>query len=168
MEDILTIIIAISVGLYSILAGRKKPPTTTRPQPSPEEYENYEIAEESEEEKPLPSTARTPSEEPSMMDVLGRILTGDLEGLSTKPKSVPTQIDYEYTDPLGDSRRSQKIKASERKLKIAEEERIELLENKPLPTPIRDNLREPKALKQAIILKEVLDRPKALRRGTRV
>jgi hypothetical protein len=168
VEDILTIAIALAVGLYSILAGRKKPPATTRPQPSPEEYESYEDLNEYEEERTLPQPAQSSSTEPSVMDVLGKILTGDLDGLATKPKPVPSPIDQEYKDPFGASRRSQNQRAHERKLKIAEEERVERLESMPAETPIRDNLREPQALKQAIILKEVLDRPKSLRRTARI
>jgi len=167
VEDILTIIIALAVGLYSILAGRKKQPTTSPRQPVPEEYEGYESDEEFEQERSIPQSSQ-PTTEPSMMDALGKILTGDMSDFGNKPKPVPSQYENEYVDPLAAPRLRQSQQAKERKLRIAEEERLEDIANLPQATPLRDNLRDPYALKRAIILKEVLDRPKSLRRSARI
>jgi hypothetical protein len=168
VEDLLTIIIALAVGLYSILAGRKKPPTTSSPQPSPVEYESYDTDQEYLEEAPSPKANQPVTSEPSMMDVLGKILTGDMSDFESKPKPFPSQQETEYVDPLAAPRLRQSQQAHQRKLRIAEEERLEDIANLPQGTPLRDNLRDPYALKRAIILKEVLDRPKSLRRSTRI
>lgn len=168
MEDLLTIIIAAAVGLYSILAGRKKPPTTSSPQPSPVEDDSYDMVEEYLEETPSPQVNEPVNSEPSVMDVLGKILTGDFGGLTTQKPSTSSPLDTEYHDPMEKRRRAQIAKERTRKAERSEQERFEQTTNVDVPTPISDSLRDPSSLKKAIILREVLDRPKALRRSTRV
>jgi hypothetical protein len=168
MEDLITLIIAIVVGLLSLFSGRKRttPTPQQRPQTTPQDTEyEWETAEEarSDWEQPTPKERpnrqenRLENKELSPMDVIGKILTGDIEDLlQTKKPSVP-RVENEYIDPV----KSHPAKPLQSHFEVEKSKQapgatINLEEP---GRSLYPDLSDPAALRQAIVVREILDRP---------
>lgn len=191
MEDLITLVIAIAIGLASMLAGQKNKnknkSKNTRTGTSTDtgtntgeswssgsvgadvSYSNGGDSVPSELlERELSGSAETSgkSTQPSALDILGRILSGDLSDLVGQPKPQPKAVDAEYVDPMTARRKRQVEQQAERK----RQNELEELRNKQQDvalSPIAASLRDPVALRQAIVVNEVLNKPLALRRQKR-
>lgn len=191
MEDLITLVIAIAIGLASMLAGQKNKNKSknTRTGTSTDtgtntgeswssgsvgadvSYSNSGDSVPSELlERELSGSAETSgkSTQPSALDILGRILSGDLSDLVGQPKPQPKAVDAEYVDPMASRRRRQTEQVAERRRvsELEELNRRKAAEDVTL-SPIVSSLRDPAALRQAIVVNEVLNKPVALRRQKR-
>ena len=166
MEDLVTIVIAIAIGLFSLLAGQKN--KNKKPAPKSESDDHgYIPAEVLERELAVETTSSAKNNPPSALDILGRILSGDLSDLVGQTKPQPQVVDSEYVDPMAAKRRKQAKKDADKKERWDIEDLISKKKVK-APTPTALALSKPGALKQAIIVSEVLDKPLALRRRRNV
>lgn len=187
MEDLITLVIAIAIGLASMLAGQKnknksKNKSNDKSKSSdgwststgaadvtysgdgdsvPSELLERELSGVSE------SSGKS-AQQPSTLDILGRILSGDLSDLIGQPKPQPKAVDAEYFDPMASRRRRQTEQVAERRRvsELEELNRRKAAEDVTL-SPIVSSLRDPAALRQAIVVNEVLNKPVALRRPKR-
>lgn len=165
MEDLITLVIAIAIGLASLIAGQKNKQKKTTPSRNSDDA-NSIPAEVLERELSGVSEASSTPKQPSTLDILGRILSGDLSDLIGQPKPEPQVVEREYSDPLVARRRRQAEQEAERKRK----HELEELQLKSKPAELSataSSLRNPEALRQAIIVNEILNKPKSLRRQRR-
>jgi len=166
MEDLVTIVIAISIGLFSLLAGQRNKNKKTAPKQQGDELD-YIPAEVLERELGSEPSTQSQSAQPTAFDILGRILSGDLSDLVGTPKSQSRVADSEYVDPMIAKRRRQAKKDADTKERWDIEDLLTVKKVKP-QTPTASALSKPGALQQAIIFSEVLDKPLALRRRKKV
>jgi hypothetical protein len=166
MDDLLTIVIAIAIGLFSLLAGQRNKNKQNAPKKQGEELD-YIPAEVLERELDEVESAPSKNTQPSALDVLGRILSGDLSDLVGQPKPQTHRADSEYVDPMMAKKRKQAKKDADKKERWDIEDLLMVKKVKP-PSPTALALRQPGALRQAIIVSELLDKPMALRRRKRV
>ncbi len=166
MEDLITLVIAIAIGLASMLAGqRNKNKKKTPPQPSEElDYIPPEVLEK---EMSVETTSAAKASQPSALDILGRILSGDLSDLTGQTKPKPQVLDSEYVDPMLAGRQRQSKRNAEQKERRELEELKFTQQVKP-PSPTSQALHNPATLRQAIIVSELLDKPVSMRRRKRV
>ncbi len=156
MEDLITIIIAALVGIFSLLGSRKK----QAPPKLPPSVDDMVITDEQgrpirtgyESGTPPASSPRQAPASESTFDVLGRILRGDFSGFEPQRPRIPAD---EYSDPA----------ASRRKAREAEMKKLPEIVVRPkavaTPSPMRPALRDRQALREAIITHEILGPPKA-------
>lgn len=164
MEDLITIVIAIAIGLASMLAGQKNKKKVPKPSNSESDGIPSEVL-----ERELSGASETSAKtaQPSTLDILGRILSGDLSDLIGQPKPPPQVVDSEYVDPMTARRRRQAKEEAERK---QQQELIALRSKKKVEpmSPIAASLQDPASIRQAIVVNEVLNKPLSLRRHRRV
>lgn len=164
MENLVTLAVAVAIGLFSLFAGqRNKNKTAPRQQ---NEDVDYDPSEELEQELSTQTSSSTQNSQHSTLDVLGRILTGDLSDLVGQPKKRPSEVDHEYVDPMVARRRKQTQKEADSKERWDIEDLLSKKKVKP-PSPTALALRTPGALRQAIIISELLDKPVSKRRRNR-
>lgn len=173
MEDLITLIIAIVVGLLSLFSGRKRttPTPQQRPQTTPQDTEyEWVTAEEAHSDWDQPTPQERPSrqenrqqqpqenKELSPMDVIGKILTGDIEDLlQTKKPSVP-RVENEYIDPV--KSHPAKPLQSHFEADLSKQATTAGLDrDEPVGSSLYPELSDPAALRQAIVVREILDRP---------
>jgi hypothetical protein len=171
MDDILTLIVII-IGILSLFTGKKRTttPPQKRPQPTRQESEYvWETAEEAESDweyaTPQERPTRQENKELSPMDVIGKILTGDLDDLLQSQKPTPTRVESEYIDP---------VKSHPNK-PLQSHFQSETIQQTPGTSPSEDSessrlypeLSNPVALRQAIVVREILDRPLSKRNRRR-
>jgi len=166
MEDLITIVIAIAIGLFSLMAGQRNKNKKTAPKQQGDELD-YIPAEVLERELSEESSSKSQSAQPTAFDILGRILSGDLSDLVGQPKPQQRVVDSEYVDPMIAKRRRQAKKDADTKERWDIEDLLTVKKAKP-QTPTASALGKPGALRQAIIFNEVLDKPLALRRRNKV
>jgi type IV secretory pathway VirB10-like protein len=166
MEDLLTLVIAIAIGLFSLFAGQRNKNKKTAPNQQSNDID-YVPTEELEREHTAETTASPQSAQPSALDILGRILTGDLSDLVGQPKPRTPAHDSEYIDPMSARRRAQTKKEADKKERWDIEDLLSKKKVKP-PSPTALALRKPGALRQAIIINELLDKPVSKRHRNRV
>jgi hypothetical protein len=166
MEDLITLVIAIAIGLASMFAGQRNKNKKTAPKQQSEEVDGMS-AEELERVLRSETSTATTTAQPSAFDILGRILTGDLSDLVGQPKHKPQAVDSEYVDPMMAKRRIQTKKDADKKERWDIEDLLAVKKVKP-QTPTAIALSKPGALRQAIIVSEVLDKPLAMRRRKKV
>lgn len=165
MEDLITLVIAIAIGLASLIAGQKNKNKKTAPRRDSDDADSIPTDVLERELSGVPeSTSQT--KQPSALDILGRILSGDLSDLMGQPKPEPQVVEREYSDPLAARRRRQAEQEAERKRKLELEELN--LKSKPVElSATATSLRNPEALRQAIVVNEILNKPVSLRRQRR-
>lgn len=162
MEDLITIIIAALVGLFSLLGSRKKK-TPAPSAPSPDE-----IVVTDEYGKPVAYESGTPpqvrprpasSKEESPFDVLGRVLRGDFSDFEAETKRPKIPVDVEFSDPVAARRKPAKTK------KASAPEPIAVRRPAPKRNASRPAFNDREALRNAVLMQEILGPPKARRRS---
>ncbi len=166
MEDLIIIVIAIAIGLFSLISGQRNKNKKTEPKQQGDEL-GYIPAEVLERELDAEPSSQSQHTQPTAFDILGRILSGDLSDLVGQPKTQPRLADSEYVDPMIAKRRRQAKKDADTKERWDIEDLLTVKKAKP-QTPTASALSKPGALQQAIIFSEVLDKPLALRRRKKV
>ncbi len=166
MEDIITLVIAIAIGLASMLAGQRNKTKTKAPKQSTEELDHIP-SEVLERELDAQTTGSAKASQPSTLDILGRILSGDFSDLVGQPKPKPHVPDNEYVDPMLASRRRQAKRNADQKEQRQLEE-LKFAQQARKPSPTSETLHNPATLRQAIIVSELLDKPVSLRRRKKV
>ena len=161
MEDLITLVIAIAVGLASMLAGQRNKNKRPAPRPQSEEYDEVP-PDLLERELDGPQTSTSPAQ-PTPLDILGRILTGDMGVLTEKPKPPARGTEGEFMDPIREKRRLQARMEAEKRDHL-ERENIRNKREKPPEKSVLVDFKKPEALRQAIVMSEVLDQPLAIRR----
>ncbi len=166
MEDLITLAIAVAIGLASMLAGQRNKNKKKTPKQQSEELD-YIPPDELEKELSVETSSAAKGSPSSALDILGRILSGDLSDLTNQPKSQPKTLDSEYVDPMIAGRQRQLKRSAEQKARMEIDE-LKFTQKVRPPSPTSQALYNPTVLRQAIVVSELLDKPVSMRRRKRV